>query len=236
MIMKILATTFCLLLFPFIVTAQETTFPRTISVSGQGSISAKPDLATINTGIVTTATTAGAALKANSSAMESIIATIKDRGIAKKDLQTSNFSINPEYQRDQPCGQRPKIIGYQVSNSLSVRVRDLENLGPLLDALVTSGSNRISGIQFSNENPEKYLAGARRAAIENARTRAELYADAAGVKVGKVLTISEQSVTIPRPQLMERMAFAMAADSNVPVAAGEQTLRATINILFELTE
>ncbi len=237
--MKHLCSTlsFLFLLTPFIAAAEESAFLRTISVSGAGTVSTKPDLATILSGVVTTAPTAGDALKANSTAMESIMATIKNHGIADKDIQTSNFNVYPQYERDQRGAMDTnKIVGYQVSNNLSIRVRDLEQLGALLDALVQSGSNEVSGIQFSIDEPEGLLDQARRSAIRNARERAELYAEAAGVKVGKVLSISEQAVDIPRPQHMERMAFAMAADSSVPVAVGEQELRATINVLFELAE
>ena len=208
---------------------------RTISVSGDGTVSAPPDMATIRTGVVTQAAKASDALDANNAAMKRIMDVLKSNKIAPKDIQTSSFDVRPEYKRGPRGQQQPEIIGYQVTNQVQVRVRNLPTLGEVLDAMVTAGSNQISGISFGIDDPTGPLNQARKRAISDARSRAELYAQAAGVRVGKVISISEQRVTVPRPQYVGR-AFAAEAVSAVPVARGEQQLRATVHMVFALEE
>lgn len=212
--------------------------PRTITVSGQGNAATPPDMATIRSGVTTIAKTAKEALDANSAAMEQIIKTLKARNIENKDIQTSGFSVNPEYRRQQPGqrgGQRTnEIVGYRVSNNVGVKVRKLPRLGEILDALVQAGSNQISGVSFSIANPDAITNKARRNAIDDARARAELYAEATGVRVGKVVSISEQSIRAPQPRF-ERMAM-MRSDAGVPIAAGEQQVSASINVMYELLD
>ena len=207
---------------------------RTISVTGQGSATAPPDMATIVTGVVTRAETAKDALEANNRAMERVMELLKTRQVASKDMQTSNFSVRPEYERERrPRGSSPpEIVGYNVTNQLRVRVRNLPNLGDVLDALVSAGSNQISGITFAIDDPEGVLNQARNRAVANAKRRAELYAHAVNAEVGQVLSISEQSAHVPRPQPF--FARAEAAMADVPVATGEQELTATIHVVFEL--
>ncbi|MEM7144525.1 MAG: SIMPL domain-containing protein [Verrucomicrobiota bacterium] len=213
--------------------------PRTISVSGEGKVTATPDMATISTGVTTNDITAKAALDANSSAMEALMKTLTDAGIEERDIQTSGFNVSPQYNRTIPqpgqAAQRPKIVGYQVSNNVRVRIRDLDQLGPLLDQLVEAGSNQLGGVSFSIADPEPLLNDARDQAVRKARERADLYAKAAGVKVGKVLSISEASVGFPRPQPMQQ-SLRMAAAESVPVAPGEQEIRANINIVYEIAD
>ena len=122
---------------------------RTIRVTGVGQVKAPPDMATIYTGVVTQASDAELALAANNSAMRQIMRVLTEQQVAKKDIQTSSFNVSPEYERP-PRGGRPtqKIIGYRVTNQVQVHVRNLPNLGEVLDALVSAGSNRVSGISF----------------------------------------------------------------------------------------
>ncbi len=207
---------------------------RTISVSGQGTASAPPDMATIQTGVVTQAEKASDALDANNAAMERLMAALKAAKIAAKDIQTSSFDVRPEYQRGPRGQQRPEIVGYRVTNQVRVRVRNLPGLGEVLDALVEAGSNQVSGISFGIDEPTGVLNQARNRAIADARSRADLYAHAAGVRVGKVLSISEQQTAVPRPQFAAR--FAAERASAVPVATGEQQLRATVHMVFALED
>lgn len=212
---------------------------RTITVSGTGKATAPPDMATIRSGVTTTAKTAKEALAANNVAMEAVIKVLTSRNINAKDIQTSGFGVYPEYNRPAP-GQRGgsrtnEIIGYRVTNTVSVKVRNLPRLGEILDALVQAGSNQINGITFSIANPKAITDDARRNAIDDARGRAELYAMATGVKVGKVLSISEQSIRPPQPMFGARMAMAEMA-SSVPVATGEQEVSASINVMYELLD
>ena len=163
--------------------------------------------------------------------------TLLAKGIAKKDLQTSNFGVYPEYRRPQQRREDggTKITGYRVTNNVSVRVRDLARLGEILDALVSAGSNQVSGVNFGIADSTATSNEARKSAIADARSRADLYAQAMGVKVGKVISISEQSVNLPRPMFQSRMAVSAMADS-VPIATGEQDVSATINVVYELVD
>ncbi len=207
---------------------------RTISVSGQGKATAPPDLATINTGVVTQASTASEALAANNEAMQRILDVLKLERIAAKDVQTSRFDVRPEYKRDNRGRTSPQVVGYRVTNQVRVRVRNLPDLGDVLDALVDAGSNQVSGIRFEIDDPTGVLNQARNRAVADARSRANLYAHAAGVRVGKVLSISEQAVQLPRPQFFARSAE--AATAGVPVATGEQQLQATVHMVFAISD
>jgi uncharacterized protein YggE len=214
--------------------ADEHAPARTISVTGRGLATAPPDMATIQTGVVTQAPTASEALAGNNRAMERVLQLLKDKGIASKDIQTSNFNVSPDYRRDPRGRTEPEIVGYRVTNQVQVRVRNLPELGGVLDALVQAGSNQISGVSFGIDDPRGLLDQARNRAVKDARSRAELYAQAAGVQVGAVISISEQTAVTPRPQYFAR---AMAEDASaVPVATGEQELQATVSMVFALTD
>lgn len=218
---------------------QAEELPRTISVSGQGKAGTPPDMATIRTGVVTQAATAREALAANNRAMEKVMSVLKQRNIAGKDIQTSGFSVYPEYARQsgsQRGGPRKnEITGYRVTNNVSVKVRNLPRLGEILDGLVQAGSNQLSGVAFGLSDPRAITNDARKDAIDDARARAELYAQATGVKVGKVISISEQAIQPPRPMFQSRMAMSAMAES-VPIATGEQEVTATINVMYELVD
>lgn len=207
---------------------------RTIRVAGQGKSSAVPDMATIQTGVVTQSESANEALQSNSSAVEKMMVKLKELEISDKDMQTSQFSIQPVYERGPHGQQKPNVIGYRVSNQLRVRVRDLSKLGALLDQLVLTGSNKISGISFGVDDSKKVINEARVEAIKDAITRAELYAKAAGVAVGKVLTIDEGQMAIPRPMMYSALMEARSMD--VPIATGEQDFSASVTVTFELND
>jgi hypothetical protein len=214
--------------------APEASLPRTIVVTGIGDVKAKPDMAVINSGVLTEAPTARDALAKNNSAMSAVIDALKKAGIAEQDIQTSNFSVSPQYPPYQPNQtQAPRISGYQVSNQVSVRVKNLAKLGAILDALVQVGANQINGISFDIDQPKQLQNDARKLAVADARAKAELYAAAAHVSLGRVLQISEANIAVgPQP-----MAYAMdkvAAQREVPIAAGQQTLSANVSIVYEI--
>jgi len=209
--------------------------PRTITVTGEGKATSPPDMATIHTGVVNVATDASEALASNNEAMQLIIRVLQENKVAATDIQTSRFTVQPEYERNQRGQTRPRITGYRVTNQVQVRVRRLADLGKVLDGLVRAGSNRVSGISFGIDDPTEVLNQARIRAIADAQNRAEVYARAAGVRVGKVLTISEQSVRMPRPQHMAAE-FAMQRAAAVPIATGEQELRTSIHVVFALED
>lgn len=213
----------------------------TINVMGEGKVAIAPDIAAISVGVVREAKTARAALTANNNAMAKVLDAMKAQGIASKDLQTSGFNISPRYYyppREKNHQQKPpKIVGYTVSNNLSVRIRDLKKVGEVLDQVVTLGVNSGGNIQFLNDNPKQVLKQARKAAMADAIEKAKTLADAAGVSLGKILEISENSRS-PRPMPMARGKFAaeaMMADS-VPVASGENTYHVTVNVNWEIDQ
>jgi uncharacterized protein YggE len=210
--------------------------PRVI-VSGQGESSIRPDMAVLALGVAREAATAREALDASNDAMAAVIAAMKAEGIAERDLQTSNFQISPVYAyptQDEP-NRPPRITGYQVSNSLSVRVRDIGKIGPVLDKAVTLGVNQGGGISFTNDDPSAALTEARTRAVKDAMTKAKTLADAAGVGLGKIIEITEQSM-MPQPMPFAMKARDAVAAESVPVEAGENAYRVDVNVTFELAQ
>lgn len=209
-----------------------------LSISAEGRSTRTPDMATFSAGVTSQGDTAGAALAANSADMTRVIAALKRAGIAERDIQTSNLSLNPIYapQRNLPDGTvvpaEAKIIGYQVNNSVSVRQRKLGDYGKVIDTLVSAGANQVNGPGFEMENPDPATDEARLAAIAKARARAELYAKATGLKVGRILSLSESGGWSP-PQPMYRMAKNDEMAST-PVQAGEVSLNVSVSVQFEL--
>ncbi len=214
--------------------ATDGNLPRVISVSGTGEVNTRPDMARVSTGVVTEAATAKEALAKNNTAMAAVIAALKDAGVAEDDIQTSNFSVSPKYPPYQPNQTTARrIVGYTVSNQVTAAVKNLKKLGAILDTLVQAGSNQIHGVSFDVDEPKPLLDEARKKAVADARAKAELYAAAAGVSLGRVVQISESSSVMP-PQPMYRMAAAPAAAESVPIAAGQQTLTSNVSITYEI--
>ncbi|WP_209011776.1 SIMPL domain-containing protein [Roseibium aggregatum] len=211
--------------------------PATISLEGRGEISVAPDMAVVTTRVVNVGASAPEALQANTAAIAKVIADIKAAGIEAKDIQTSGFSIYPRYEnRKDGNNEPPKIVGYEVSNGVTVRVRALEKLGAILNAVVASGANSVDGISFAVSDTSEKLDEARKEAVADARRKAEIYADAAGVKLGRILSISEGSVAMPRPYAVRSEKMMAMAAAPVPVEAGEETLSATVSIVWEIAE
>lgn len=208
--------------------------PPSVSVTGEGHAYAKPDQAQISMGVTSDAKTAAVALKTNTDKMTSLFSTLKSKNIADKDILTSNFSVNPQYRYDNINGQqRASIVGYQVSNEVTVKIRNLPSLGDILDAVITAGANNVNGISFSLAEPGNVLDQARQKAMADAKRKAELYAGAAGVKVGRVLYITESSGSIQPPRPMMMMARAAVSEA-VPISAGEQESTATITVIYAI--
>lgn len=207
---------------------------RTVSVTGEGTVLAVPDEATVTTGVETRAPDPREALTRNNEAVAALMKVLADAGVAERDVQTSGFNISPVYRHDREDTDGPRIEGYLVSNQLHVRVRELDKLGSLLSALVESGSNRMAGIGFGHSALAERTDEARRAAVADARRRAELYAEAAGVKVGRVLSINEAGSHPPPQPMLRNMAMMEFASADVPVAAGESEIRAMVQVVFEL--
>ena len=212
-----------------------------LTVNAEGRVTSAPDLASFNAGVVSQGKTASEALAANSADMTRVIAALKRAGIADRDIQTSNLSLNPVYapQRTLPDGTidppQPRIVGYQASNSVNVRQRRLAEVGKVIDTLVTAGANQVNGPSFEVERPDPVLDTARTAAMQKARARAELYARAAGLRVGRVLSISESGGWSPPQPVMYRMAaMDAAAPPAPPVQSGELALTINVTVQYEL--
>jgi len=204
---------------------------RTVTVSGTGAVTSPADTAQITVGVISEDDTARKALDENIDAMSKVVDELKKQGIAAKDIQTVNFSVNPRYQQAKN-GKKPKIVGYRVTNTVNITVRKLSRLGDILDQVVTSGSNQIGGVRFSVEEPSKLQDEARKEAMKDGIRKAKLLAKAANASLGKVLKIHENYGAQPRPRQMYTRMEAGARD--VPIQPGEQTLRAQVTVTWEL--
>ena len=206
---------------------------RIIRVAGEGKAAATPDMASIHAGVSSRAGTAADALSANSRAMAAVLATLKDQGIAAKDVQTSQLNIQPVYRMDNQGRQQNDVIAYDVTNEVRVLVRDISKLGTVLDTVVRSGANQMSGVNFGFADSTAIQDKARAGAIDDAKRRATLYAHQAGVKVGKVLSISEQPIHEPVYPMrgLGKMEYA-----GVPIAAGEEEVRAQVYVEYALED
>lgn len=202
-----------------------------LSVSAQAEASRVPDVASLSTGVVSQAADANAALRANAAQMAKVMAAIRSAGIAEKDIQTSGINVNPQYRYAE--NQPPTITGYQASNTVSIKVREVGKLGEVLDALVASGANQVNGPSFEIDEPEVVYDEARRAALEKAKARAEMYAKSLGMKVRRIVSISEGAGFQP-PQPMMMKAMAADARESSPVSPGETTLSANLDVVFDL--
>jgi uncharacterized protein len=206
----------------------------TITLNGKGTVDHAPDIAMITVGVSVEAETASTAMSQQTTKMNGVFSAVKTAGVADRDMQTSNLSLNPVY--DYPERQQPRIRGYNASNQITIKVRDLKNLGRTLDAVVKGGGNTIHGVSFSIDKPESYQNEARVAAIKDAAAKAELYAQAVGYKVKRIVTASEMDF-FPQPMpMMARMQMNQQAAESTPVAAGEVSLTQTVSVTFELTK
>lgn len=207
----------------------------TIIVSGEGEASIAPDMAVVSLSVVRDAPTAAEALDANSRAMAEVLADLKGQGVADKDLQTTDFSIQPQYRQQPTDGsggyEAPEIVGYSVSNGLTVRVRDLAKLGGLVDRAVKLGVNQGGNISFTNDDPEPAIEAARKQAVAKAAAKAKTLTEAAGVKIGRVVEISENFAQ-PMPQMYAAAPMAKRMDESVPIASGENRYTVTVSITY----
>lgn len=200
-----------------------------LSVSATGEARRVPDVATVSAGVVTQAADANAALRANAEQMNRLMEAVRKAGIAERDIQTSDLGVSPQYHRAD--GQAREITGYEARNTVNLTVRDIAGLGGVIDALVGAGANQVYGPNFQIGEPDEARDEARRAALDAARARAELYAEALGLRVRRIVSISEGGGFVPRPMMAMR---AMDAMESSPVSPGESTLSVNLDVVFEL--
>ena len=202
-----------------------------LDVVATGDVTRVPDLVRINAGVVTQAPTAVEAIRQNAVRMQAVLAALRAAGVAERDVQTSSLNLNPDYRHVE--NQPPRLIGYQAMNTVSVRFRDIAKTGAILDALVAQGANQINGPTLEIERPEAALDEARTEALANARARAELYARTLGMRVARILSISEaNSGFVPRGGIGSLRS--MASDAATEIVPGEQTLNVSLTVSFEL--
>ena len=234
---QIMATGLALAAAPL--TAQTQTVPvqsingAVLDVTAQGETRRTPDIATISAGVVTQAADAASAMRENAARMNRVIVALKRAGVADRDIRTANISLSPQYRYAN--NEPPVITGYQASNNVTVRFRDIARSGTVLDALVATGANQINGPELGLDNPAAALDEARVDAVAKARERAELYAKAAGLRVKRILSISESTFEMPRPMpvMLRSMDAAEAAPSS-KILPGEQSLNINLSVRFEL--
>ena len=200
-----------------------------LDVVATGEVNRVPDIVRINAGVMTQAASASEAIRANAEQMRTMRAALRRAGVAERDIQTSSINLSPQWRQTE--NRAPEFSGYQAHNMVNVRFRDIANAGRIIDALVAAGANQIDGPMFEIEQPQSALDEARTQAIEVARARAALYARALGMRVKRILAVSEAGAMMQGP-MMGRMASMDVAQTNI--APGQQTLTASVTVSFEL--
>lgn len=206
---------------------------RTLALSATGTVNVRPDTAHITVGVVSEAENARTALDENNQSMTNIVDALKEKGIASRDIETTSFAVHPRYQHFKD-GKPSVVAGYRVVNSVRITVRDIARLGEILDKVVSFGSNQIGGISFSVSETDALMDKARKRAIAAARERAQLYADAAGTGIGKVLKIEEVNTDSgPEPRFR---AMATKSEAEVPIESGEAEISVRVNVVWALVD
>lgn len=202
-----------------------------LDISVRGEVTRVPDVAVISAGVVTSAPDAASAMQQNADRMARVIAALRQAGIAERDIATTAVNLSPQYRYIE--NQAPVVTGYQANNQVTVRFRDVRKSGAILDTLVKQGANQINGPQMVVDKPEAALDEARLEAVKIAKARAELYAQATGLRVRRVISISEASDFSPQPP-MPMMVRAQMADAKTEVLPGEQAIGVTLSVVVEL--
>jgi uncharacterized protein YggE len=202
-----------------------------ITVTGEGRAFAVPDMAVITMGASAEADTAKAAMDQTSEVTSAILDQLSKAGVIARDVQTSDLNVSPFWSNRNNSDTRPTIAGYRASNRVTVRVRELDGLGGILDAVLTDGANELNGLQFMVSDPEPLMNEARVKAVADARARAELFAQAAGVELGALISLSESGARVPRPEMI---GMARMADESVPLAQGETEIRASVTLVYQI--
>ncbi|OGN08291.1 MAG: hypothetical protein A2750_00530 [Candidatus Yanofskybacteria bacterium RIFCSPHIGHO2_01_FULL_45_42] len=206
---------------------------NTVSFEGEGKIVAKPDIAMVSLSIVTEATTSKAAQDENSKKSKTVTDFLKKQKVDDKDVKTSGYNIYPQY--NYPQNSKPQISGYQVNQTMDVKIRDLEKVSVILDGVVTAGANQVNNLGFQIDEPEKLKAEARQKAIEDARNKADKLEGQLGIKLGKIVNFSENTGGYPGPYYMKGMAEGLGGGSDGPsVPAGENEITVSVSITYQI--
>ncbi|HXH40517.1 MAG TPA: SIMPL domain-containing protein [Thermoanaerobaculia bacterium] len=211
-------------------------FPDTVSVTGVGRATVLPDRFSFNASVQTMAPTVEEAVNENNSKVAAVIAALKNAGAAADEIKTSNFSIYPQQDySQQQQGKPPRVVGYQVSNSITVTKKQIADAGRLLQAAIAAGVNQTSGLSFTVSDPTRGRDEGMRAAFADAHAKASLLAQAAGRTLGPAMTITESGSSPPTPRpLGSPRAMAAVVAEPVPVESGTQDLSFTVSVVFAL--
>lgn len=205
----------------------------TVNLAAHGEVKVVPDMATITLGVTTEAPTAAEAMRANAAQMNRVVEALRRAGIAERDIQTSNLNLHPQYRYEE--NQPPRLTGYQASNMVTIKVRDLDRLGQAVDATVDAGANQVHGISFSLADATAAENAARLAAIRALRAKAELYAQATGHRVLRLVSMTEGTAHRgPQPPMPLAMASARMEKADTSVSPGELEVRVEVTGLYEL--
>lgn len=207
---------------------------RTIRVSGTGEARAQPDQARVSFAVETSAPTAKGAGEQNARAMTGVLQALTGAGVPREDLETSNYTLYPDYSRPQP-GQEPEIRGYRAVNSVSFETGELARVGPLIDVALGAGANRLSGVSFSLRDSDAVQAEALRHAVARARAAAEAMAAALGVALGPIVDASTDAAPPDFPRPIMRAEAMDAAAPPTPIEPGEQTFNATVQLVYAIS-
>jgi uncharacterized protein YggE len=208
----------------------------TVSVTGSARVTTTPDRFSFNVSVQTIAPTVEEAVNENNAKVAAVIAALKNAGAKPEEIQTSNFSIYPQQDySQQQQGKLPRLLGYQVSNSITVTKKEIAAAGKLLQAAIGAGVNQSSGLSFSVSDPARGRDEGLRAAFADARAKATLLAQAAGRTLGPAMAITEGGASNPqpRPMMVGRVMAAQVA-SEVPVESGSEELGFTVSVVFAL--
>jgi uncharacterized protein YggE len=222
---------------PATVMAQQASITQTIAatrldVTATGEVTRVPDIAIISAGVVSRSGTATGALQNAANRMAKVLAALKGAGVAERDIQTSSVSLNPEYRY--PQNESPQLTGYTATNQLTIRFRDIAASGKILDALVSQGANQINGPSLTIDKPEAALDEARANAVAIGRARAEAYAHSLGLRVARIVAVSESGGYAVPPPAPPMVAMARMEAQSTRIEPGEQKLQVTLAMTFEL--
>ena len=214
-----------------------------IWVTGEGTVTLEPDLVLLNIGVETTGSSVSEARDEAAMAMDAVVTALHARDVEDRDIQTRFFNISPEYEFQEVIDLRRRttqrvLVGYRISNSATIKIRDLDGVGAIIDDVATAGGDaiRIDGIRFTVEDPQPFQAQLREAAVTDALTKAQQFASLAGVSVGRLVFISESGGRAPAPRAFEEtVMFAAAASAPATVVSGgELELRMTVQVVFDI--
>lgn len=208
---------------------------RTITVAGEASVAAAPDMATLSLGATGRGKDPVTAMNATSEVLDAVIARLRAQGLEERDMQTSSLRLNRQARWDSKA-EKEVFLGYEASNMLTIRVRDLSQLSEVLAAVLQDGANSLSNLSWGVRDPQRLEDEARRRAVIEAMDKAKLYADAAGLPLGDVLSIRDTAEPIMRSPLHRNAPVMEAMAADVPVAAGEIEARAEVTMIFAIGE